>query len=71
MLAEILIPKHPRIRRAIRAHADVSRLEEIAHKLGMVKLSDRALQAVRSGLTDPAEFRRVIGISTSLTPSPG
>jgi type II secretory ATPase GspE/PulE/Tfp pilus assembly ATPase PilB-like protein len=70
MLAEILIPNYRKMRRAIRAHADVGRLEEIAHRSGMIKLSDRALQAVRSGLTDPAEFRRVLGISTSPTPSP-
>ena len=70
MLAEILVPNHPKIRRAIRAHADVGRLEEIARRSGMVRLSDRALHAVQAGLTDPAEFRRVLGISTSPTPSP-
>jgi type II secretory ATPase GspE/PulE/Tfp pilus assembly ATPase PilB-like protein len=65
MLAEILNPNDRRLRRAIRAHADVVRLEETAVRSGMVRLSERALQAVQAGLTDPAEFRRVLGISTS------
>jgi type II secretory ATPase GspE/PulE/Tfp pilus assembly ATPase PilB-like protein len=69
MLAEILVPDHQRIRRAIRAHADVGRLEEIALRSGMVSLSERARHAIQAGLTDPAEFRRVLGISTSPTPS--
>jgi type II secretory ATPase GspE/PulE/Tfp pilus assembly ATPase PilB-like protein len=70
MLAEILIPHHHRIRRAIRAHADVGRLEEIALRSGMVSLSERARHAIQDGLTDPAEFRRVLGISTRPTPAP-
>jgi general secretion pathway protein E len=69
MLAEILVPTHQRIRRAIRTHADVGRLEEMALRSGMVSLSERARRAVQAGLTDPAEFRRVLGISTSPTPS--
>jgi type II secretory ATPase GspE/PulE/Tfp pilus assembly ATPase PilB-like protein len=64
MLAEILVPHHSKIRRAIRAHADVARLEEIALRSGMVRLSERARHAIEAGLTDPAEFRRVLGIST-------
>jgi type II secretory ATPase GspE/PulE/Tfp pilus assembly ATPase PilB-like protein len=70
MLAEILVPKDRRIRRAIRTHADVARLEEIAIRSGMVRLWERARQAVQAGLTDPAEFRRVLGISTAPLPSP-
>jgi type II secretory ATPase GspE/PulE/Tfp pilus assembly ATPase PilB-like protein len=69
MLAEILIPNDRTIRRAIRRHADVVRLEEIALRSGMVRLSERARRAVQAGLTDPAEFRRVLGISTSPSPS--
>jgi type II secretory ATPase GspE/PulE/Tfp pilus assembly ATPase PilB-like protein len=71
MLAEILMPNHQRIRRAIRAHADVARLEEIALRSGMVRLSERARQAIEAGLTDPAEFRRVLGIWTPPVASPG
>lgn len=63
MLAEILIPHHQRIRRAIRAHADIVRLEAMALRSGMVSLSERARRAVQAGHTDPAEFRRVLGIS--------
>ncbi|HEX3448507.1 MAG TPA: ATPase, T2SS/T4P/T4SS family, partial [Isosphaeraceae bacterium] len=69
MLAEILVPNHQRIRRAIRAHADVGRLEEMAFRSGMVRLSERARYAVQSGLTDPVEFRRVLGISSSPIPT--
>jgi type II secretory ATPase GspE/PulE/Tfp pilus assembly ATPase PilB-like protein len=67
VLAEILVPNDRRIRRAIRTRADVLRLEEIAMRGGMVKLSERARLAVESGLTDPVEYRRVLGISS--TPS--
>jgi general secretion pathway protein E len=69
VMAEILNPHDRRIRRAIRAHADVARLEAMAVRSGMVRLSERARQAVQAGLTDPAEFRRVLGISTSPFPS--
>jgi hypothetical protein len=69
MLAEILVPNYTRIRRAIRVHADVARLEEMALRSGMVRLSERARHAIHAGLTDPAEFRRVLGISTPTTPS--
>ena len=68
MLAEILVPNHPKIRRAIRAHADVGRLEDMAVRSGMVRLSERAREAIQVGLTDPAEIRRVLGISTAPTP---
>jgi type II secretory ATPase GspE/PulE/Tfp pilus assembly ATPase PilB-like protein len=71
MLAEILIPNHPRIRRAIRAHADIVRLEEIAIRSDMVRLSERARRAIQAGLTDPAEYRRVLGIFTAPSPAPG
>jgi type II secretory ATPase GspE/PulE/Tfp pilus assembly ATPase PilB-like protein len=69
MLAEILFPDIQRIRRAIRAHADVGRIEEMALRSGMVRLAERGRQAVQAGLTDPTEFRRVLGISTVPMPS--
>jgi type II secretory ATPase GspE/PulE/Tfp pilus assembly ATPase PilB-like protein len=62
-LAEILIPGHPEISQAIRTHLDVNHLESIALRLGMVALDERARLAVEAGLTDPAEVRRVLGIS--------
>jgi type II secretory ATPase GspE/PulE/Tfp pilus assembly ATPase PilB-like protein len=70
MLAEILIPNSRRIRRAIRAHADVVRLEQMALRSGMVGLPERARRAIEAGLTDPAEYRRVLGIFSSPIPSP-
>jgi len=69
MLAEILVPNNQKIRRAIRAHVDIVRLEEIAHRSGMIRLTERARQAVEAGITDPAECRRVLGISTSPSPT--
>ena len=62
-LAEILSPRHPEISQAIRSQADVNHLEAIALKAGMVSLYQRALLSVEAGLTDPAEVRRVLGIS--------
>jgi type II secretory ATPase GspE/PulE/Tfp pilus assembly ATPase PilB-like protein len=62
-MAEILIPNHPKVSQAIRTHADVNHLEAIALRTGMVGLSERARLTVEAGLTDPAEIRRVLGIS--------
>jgi type II secretory ATPase GspE/PulE/Tfp pilus assembly ATPase PilB-like protein len=62
-LAEILIPNHPKVSQAIRTHADVNHLEAIALRTGMVGLTERARLTVEAGLTDPAEIRRVLGIS--------
>jgi type II secretory ATPase GspE/PulE/Tfp pilus assembly ATPase PilB-like protein len=70
MLAEILIPNTQRMRRAILAHADVVRLEQMALRSGMVGLTERARNAIEAGLTDPAEYRRVLGIFSSPIPSP-
>src|SRR5262249_50356850 len=70
MLAEILIPNTQRMRRSIRAHADVVRLEQMALRSGMVGLAERARRAIEAGLTDPAEYRRVLGIFSSQIPSP-
>ena len=47
MLAEILVPNHQRIRRAIRAHADVVRLEQVALRSGMVGLAEARPQCDR------------------------
>jgi hypothetical protein len=71
MLAEILVPNYQRIRRAIRAHSEVVRLEQVALRSVMFGLAERARYAIQSGLTDPAEFRRVLGIWNSQDPSSG
>jgi type II secretory ATPase GspE/PulE/Tfp pilus assembly ATPase PilB-like protein len=63
-LAEILIPNHAEISQAVHNHSDVNHLEAIALRTGMVGLHERARLTVEAGLTDPAEVRRVLGIST-------
>jgi type II secretory ATPase GspE/PulE/Tfp pilus assembly ATPase PilB-like protein len=70
VLAEIFTPSETRIRRAIRAQADTVHLEEMALRSGMVRLSERANHAVEAGITDPAEIRRVLGISSHRASSP-
>jgi type II secretory ATPase GspE/PulE/Tfp pilus assembly ATPase PilB-like protein len=67
-LAEILTPSHAEINPAIRSRSDVNQVETIALKSGMVGLHERARQTVESGVTDPAEVRRVLGISSRPLP---
>jgi type II secretory ATPase GspE/PulE/Tfp pilus assembly ATPase PilB-like protein len=62
-LAEILSPRNPEISQAIRSQADVNHLEALALKTGMTSLHERGRLTVEAGLTDPAEIRRVLGIS--------
>ncbi len=62
-LAEIFNPAEPEVSHAIRTQADVSHLESIAQKAGMVPLLERARRTVEEGLTDPTEVRRVLGLS--------
>jgi type II secretory ATPase GspE/PulE/Tfp pilus assembly ATPase PilB-like protein len=69
-LAEILAPSHHDLSQAIRNHADVSQVETIALKSGMIGLQERARLTVEAGLTDPAEVRRVLGISSRPLPPP-
>jgi type II secretory ATPase GspE/PulE/Tfp pilus assembly ATPase PilB-like protein len=63
-LGEILIPSHPDISHAIHARTDVNQIERIALRTGMTGLRQRARHTVEAGLTDPAEVRRVLGISS-------
>jgi general secretion pathway protein E len=49
--------------RAILNRADTSALERLASESGMISRWQRAVQAVRDGLTSPAEVRRVFGFS--------
>jgi type II secretory ATPase GspE/PulE/Tfp pilus assembly ATPase PilB-like protein len=69
-LAEILTPGDHDVNQAIRNHADVNQVETIALKSGMIGLQERARQTVEAGLTDPAEVRRVLGISNRPLPVP-
>jgi type II secretory ATPase GspE/PulE/Tfp pilus assembly ATPase PilB-like protein len=67
-LAEILAPSDHDLSQAIRSHADVNQVETIALKSGMIGLAERARLTVEAGLTDPAEVRRVLGISSRPLP---
>jgi general secretion pathway protein E len=62
VLAELLLPHNESVGHAVLARADVRRLEAVAVAAGMTTRWDRALQAVRDGLTSPAEVRRVLGM---------
>lgn len=62
LLVETLDPHQEAIGRAILARTDVRRLEEIAIAAGMTTRWDRALQAVETGQTSPAEIRRALGM---------
>ncbi|QEH37321.1 Putative type II secretion system protein E [Aquisphaera giovannonii] len=64
VLAELLMPRVGPIGPAILAKADVHDLERLAREAGMVTRWQRAYDAVESGLTSPAEIRRVLGVST-------
>jgi general secretion pathway protein E len=49
--------------RAILSRSDAASLERLAVEAGMVTRWERAYQAIRAGLTSPAEVRRVLGFS--------
>jgi type II secretory ATPase GspE/PulE/Tfp pilus assembly ATPase PilB-like protein len=61
VLAEMLLVERPAVAAAILARADATELERAAVEDGMVPLRQRAAAAVASGLTSPAEIRRVLG----------
>ena len=63
VLAEILVPERTDLGRAILSRSDVAHLEALAVGAGLVTLRDRALEAVASGRTSPAEVRRVLGFA--------
>jgi type II secretory ATPase GspE/PulE/Tfp pilus assembly ATPase PilB-like protein len=66
LLAEML-PLKPaaaaELGRAVLARADTTVLAPLAVKAGMITHLQRAVQAVESGLTSPAEVRRVLGLA--------
>ena len=71
VLAELLLPEHEDIARAILAQSDVRRLEQVALSAGMVDRWARACAAVEAGLTSPAEIRRVLGVGSAASSSHG
>lgn len=60
-LAEALVPSRGDLGRAILSRDDAEHIQELARAQGLVTLWERACQAVDSGLTSPAEVRRVFG----------
>ena len=61
VLAELLTVQRNDLGRAILSRSDAAALEELATASGMVSRWDRALTALESGVTSPAEIRRVLG----------
>jgi type II secretory ATPase GspE/PulE/Tfp pilus assembly ATPase PilB-like protein len=61
-LAELLVPGRGPVSRAVLSRDDVDRIESAAVSSGMIPLRARALSAASSGLTSPAEVRRVLGL---------
>jgi general secretion pathway protein E len=61
VLAELLITDQSELGRAILSRSEASRLEQLAIQNGMVPAWQRALDAVRGGLTSPSEVRRTYG----------
>jgi type II secretory ATPase GspE/PulE/Tfp pilus assembly ATPase PilB-like protein len=61
VLAELFRPDSPSVARAVLSRSDEQRLEELAVEAGMRAVGRRALDAVESGATSPAEVRRVLG----------
>lgn len=63
VLAEMALPDRGALARAVLGRLDVDRLEDAALDDGMTSRWTRALEAVASGVTSPAEVRRVLGLS--------
>jgi len=69
LVAEMLVPGTGPMARAILSRSDSAMLEQLARSAGMIGQFHRACQAVREGLTSPAELRRVFGLSTPQEPT--
>ena len=67
VIAELLLAQPGRVGRAILSRSDAPHLQELAIQSGMVPLFRRATDAVRTGITSPAEIRRVFGFGNELT----
>jgi type II secretory ATPase GspE/PulE/Tfp pilus assembly ATPase PilB-like protein len=63
LLVEMLVPERTDLGRAILSRSDAAALEQLAVDAGMVSCWRRAYEAIRAGLTSPAEVRRVLGFS--------
>jgi type II secretory ATPase GspE/PulE/Tfp pilus assembly ATPase PilB-like protein len=63
VVAEMLTAQPTELGRAILSRDDAAHLEQLAIRSGMVSRWRRALAAVESGQTSPAEIRRVFGFS--------
>ena len=61
VLAEMLIPSAPEMRRAILSRSNAQEIERLAIEAGMVSRWQRATAAVAEGITSPEEVRRVLG----------
>ena len=64
VLAELLTVERNDLGRAILSRSDAASLEELAIASGMVSRWSRAIEAVETGTTSPAEIRRVLGFHT-------
>jgi general secretion pathway protein E len=64
VLVEMLIPERSSVGRAILSRSDATTIERLAIEAGMISRWQRAIAAVRDGLTSPSEVRRVLGFST-------
>jgi type II secretory ATPase GspE/PulE/Tfp pilus assembly ATPase PilB-like protein len=63
VLAELLPPLVGDLGRAVLARCDAVELDRLARAAGMTTIFQRACTAAESGLTDPAEIRRVLGFA--------
>jgi len=63
-LAELLPPLAGELNRAVLERRDAPELARLASAAGMTTVFQRALAAVESGQTDPAEVRRVLGFAS-------
>ncbi len=61
LLVEMLVTERTELGRAILSRSDTATLEDLATQAGMTTRWERARRAVESGLTTPAEVRRVMG----------
>jgi type II secretory ATPase GspE/PulE/Tfp pilus assembly ATPase PilB-like protein len=61
VLAELLVTDQSALGRAILSRCEASQLERLAIQNGMVPSWQRAVDAVRAGLTSPSEVRRAFG----------
>jgi len=67
VLAEMLTVQRNDLGRAILSRSDAGALEHLATASGMISRWDRAMAALESGITSPAEIRRVLGFQSSPT----